>query len=131
MNKDHIEQYHKRALREKYNVVKSLLESKKKDGEFVSIYVQRIQQYVDLLVWLKLHFDEELDIDIILNSLPSFFDQFILTYHLNKNETTLAHLHNLVRTNEARMKGKSIASTPASAPVLAIGQGKGENRKRP
>ncbi|KAL7600494.1 hypothetical protein Lser_V15G27034 [Lactuca serriola] len=29
------------------------------------------------------------------------------------------------------MKGKSIASNPASAPVLAIGQGKGKKRKGP
>jgi len=36
-----------------------------------------------------------------------------------------------LETAEAGMKGKSTASTPSSAPVLAIGQGKGKKRKGP
>ncbi|KAI3511597.1 hypothetical protein L1887_18752 [Cichorium endivia] len=65
----------------------------------------------------------------LLNSLPSCYDQFILAYHLNNSETTLAQLHNLIQTAEAGMKGKGLASTSASAPVLAIGHGKGKKRK--
>ena len=55
-----------------------------------------MQRYVECLVKLNVHFDEELPIDIVLNSLPSCYDQFILTYHLNNIETTLAELHNLL-----------------------------------
>ena len=36
-----------------------------------------------------------------------------------------------MQTAEAGMKGKSMASTPASAPIVAIGQGKGKKRKGP
>lgn len=128
MNKDLMEKYHKRARQEKYEVVKSLITSNMKDGESVSSHVQRMQRYVDRLVKLNVNFDEELAVDIVLNSLPSCYDQFILTYHMNNNETTLSQLHNLLRTAEVGMKGKSIPSTPA-APVLAIGQGKGKKRK--
>ncbi|KAL7604688.1 hypothetical protein Lser_V15G19941 [Lactuca serriola] len=131
MNKDLMEKYHKRSRQENYKVVKSLKARKIKDGELVSSHVQRMQRYVDRLVRLNVHFDEELDIDIVLNSLPSCYDQFILTYHLNNNETTLSQFHNLLRIAEAGMKGKSISSTPASAPVLAIGQGNGKKRKGP
>jgi hypothetical protein len=131
MNKDLIEKYHKRARQEKYEIVKSLISSKMKDGESVSGHVQRMQRYVDRLVRLNVHIDEELAIDIVLNSLPSCYDQFILTYHLNNSETTLSQLHNLLRTAETGMKGKSDAPAPANTTVLAIGQGKGKKRKGP
>ena len=72
-----------------------------------------MQRYVDRLVKLNVNFDEELAVDIVLNSLPSCYDQFILTYHMNNSETSLSQLHNLLRTAEAGMKGKSIPSTPA------------------
>ena len=68
---------------------------------------------------------------MVLKSLPDCYGQFILTYHLNNTKQTLAQLHNLLQTVEARMKGKSIASIPTSAPVRAIGQGKGKKRKGP
>ena len=90
-----------------------------------------MQGYMDRLIKLNVNFDEELEIDIVLTSLPSCYDQFILIYQLNNNKTTLSQLHNLPRTTEAGMKGKGIASTPIDSPVLAIGQGKGKKRKGP
>ena len=126
-----MEKYHKRARQEKFEVVKSLMACKMKEGESVVSHVQRMQRYIERLVKLNIHFDEELAIDMVLNSLPDCYGQFILTYHLNNTEQTLSQLHNLLQTTEAGMKGKSIPSTPASAPVLAIGQGKGKKRKGP
>ena len=80
--------------------------------------MQRMQFYVECVVKLNVHFDEELAIEIVLKPLPSCYDQFIQTYHLNNSETTLAQLHNLLRTAESGMKGKSIAFTPARSSPL-------------
>ncbi|KAI3790891.1 hypothetical protein L2E82_04298 [Cichorium intybus] len=91
MNKDLMEKFHKRARQEKYEVVKALMTCKMKEGESVCAHVQKMQRYVQGLMKLNVHFDEELAIDIVLNSLPGCYDQFILTYHLNNSETTLAH----------------------------------------
>ena len=128
MNKDLVEKYHQWARQEKYEVVKSLITSKMKDGESVSSHVQRIQWCVERLLKLNVNFYEELDIDIVLHSLPSCYDQFILTYHLNNQETTLAQLQNLLQSVEVLIKGKSVDSTPAAAHVLVIRQGKGKKR---
>ncbi|KAI3524132.1 hypothetical protein L1887_02784 [Cichorium endivia] len=57
------------------------------------------------------------------------YDQFTLAYHLNNSQATLAELHRMLRTAEDGMKGKSVPSV--SQPVLAIGGGKGKNRKGP
>ena len=52
-----------------------------------------------------------------------------MTYDLNNTKTTLAELHSHLLTVESEIKGKSVANT--TAPVLAIGQGKGKKRKGP
>ncbi|XP_052619679.1 uncharacterized protein LOC128126023 [Lactuca sativa] len=76
-----------------------------------------MQRYVDRLLKLNVNFDEDLVIDIVLHSLPPFYDQFKMTYHLSKNG----------------LKGKAVEFTlPTTvAPVMAIGQGKGKKRKAP
>ena len=89
MNKNLMEKYHQRARQERYEVVKSLITSKMKDGESVTIHLQHMQRYVNRLLKLNVNFDEELAIDIVLNSFPRYDDQFIMTYHLNSQETML------------------------------------------
>ena len=89
---------------------------------------------MDRLLKLNVDFPEDMAIDIILHSLPPSYDQFRMTYHMNKEEVTLSKLQGLLRTAESGLKGKSaVTSTPTTttALVLAIGQGKGKKRKTP
>ncbi|XP_052625083.1 uncharacterized protein LOC128132568 [Lactuca sativa] len=103
-----------------------------KDGESITTHLQRMQKYVDRLLKLNAKFDEDLAIDIILQYLPACYEQFKMTYHMNKDEVTLSKLQELLRTIETGLKGKAVASNPTTAaPVLAIGQGKGKKRKGP
>ena len=84
---------------------------------------------MERLIRLNVKFEEELSIDMVLNFVPSCYDQFILSYHLNKTETTLALLHNLLHTVDSGMKGKNQApTTTTSAPILDIGKSKGKKR---
>ncbi|KAI3496699.1 hypothetical protein L1887_39071 [Cichorium endivia] len=91
--------------------------------------IERMQGYVERLRKLAMPVYEELAVVIVLNSLPSSYDQFRLAYHLNNNQATLSELHRMIRTAEEWMKGKSIPSV--NQPVLAIGSGKGKKRKGP
>ena len=106
-----------------------------KDGEPITSHMQKMQRYVDRLMKLNVNFPKELAIDIILHSLPSCYDQFRMTYHMNKEEVTLSKLQGLLKTAESGLKGKSVVTTPATtpnlAPVLAIGKGRGKKRKNP
>ncbi|KAI3751594.1 hypothetical protein L2E82_22684 [Cichorium intybus] len=90
---------------------------------------ERMQGYVERLRKLEMPVHEDLVVDIVLNSLPSSYDQFTLAYHLNNSQATLAELHRMLRTAEDGMKGKSVPSV--SQPVLVIGGGKGKKRKGP
>ena len=79
---------------------------------------------------LNVSFYDELAIDMVFNSLPPSYDQFVLTYHFNNTEMTLTELHNLLQNDESRMK-KNHASAATNALVLAIGSGKWKKRKAP
>ena len=128
INNDLVEKYHKRDRQEKYEVVKSFIACKIKERESMINHMQRMQRYLERLVRINVHFDEELAIDMVLNSLPSCYDQFILAYHLNNTKTTLAQLHNLLQTDELGMKGKN--PTPSSnVPIHIIGKSKGKKKK--
>ena len=87
-----------------------------------------MQRYIEKLVKLNVNFDEEVAIDMVLNSLPSCYDQFILTYHLKNRETTLAQLHNLLQTTKSGLKEMS-STPPINATILAIDKGKWKKRK--
>jgi len=132
MHLDLMERYHQSARQERYEIISSMITARMKDGEPITGHLQKMQRFVDRLLKLNVDFPEELAIDIILHSLPLSYDQFRMTYHMNKEEVTLSKLQGLLRTAENGLKGKAVAtSTPLIAPVLTIGQGKGKKRKRP
>ncbi|KAI3699760.1 hypothetical protein L2E82_44271 [Cichorium intybus] len=109
MHKELAEKFRKQERIERREVVKAFINGKPKEAE------------------MPVH--EDLAVDIVLNSLPSSYDQFTLAYHLNNNQATLAELHRMLRTAEVGMKGKGLL--PVNPPVLAIGSGKGKKRKGP
>ncbi|KAI3768716.1 hypothetical protein L2E82_19546 [Cichorium intybus] len=129
MHKELAEKFRKQERIERCEVVKDFTNSKPKDGESICAHVQRMQGYVERLRKLMMPVPEELAIDIVLNSLPSSYDQFRLAYHLNNNQANLTELHRMLRVAEDGMKGKSVPSV--NQPVLAIGSGKRKKRKGP
>ena len=125
-----MEKYHQSARQERYEIVASLITTKMKDRESIMNHLQRMQRYVDRLLKLNVNFDEELAIDIILQSLPPCYDQFKMTYHMNKEEVTLSELQGLLRTVKSGLKGKFVVTTPiVVAPVLDIGKWNGKKEE--
>ena len=132
MHLDLMDRYHHIARQERYEIISSMITARMKDGEPITGHLQKMQRFVDRLLKLNVDFPEELAIDIILHSLPPSYDHIRMTYHMNKEEVTLRKLQGLLRTAENGLKGKAVASsTPLTAPVLAIEQGKGKKRKSP
>ncbi|NWD34208.1 hypothetical protein HX793_30925, partial [Pseudomonas reactans] len=89
MHKELAEKFRKQERIERCEVVKDFTNSKPKDGESICAHVQRMQGYVERLRKLAMPVPEELAVDIVLNSLPSSYDQFRLAYHLNNNHANL------------------------------------------
>ncbi|GJU03854.1 retrotransposon protein, putative, ty1-copia subclass [Tanacetum coccineum] len=69
---------------------------------------------------LNMVFDTELSINIILSDLLTDYNQFVLSYKMNRKETSLMELHSLLQTAEQGIKKSDVPYTLA-APVLTVG----------
>ena len=65
---------------------------------------------------------------MVFNSLPSAFNQFIISYQMSDKDSTLMQLHGLLQTAEAGMKKCHVPSNSA-AHVLSIQSGDAKKRK--
>ena len=85
------------ARQERYEIITNMITAKMGSGESLTSHLQKMQRYVDFLLKLNVKFAEDLAIDIILHCLPSCYNQFRMTYHMNKEEVSLSKLQGLLR----------------------------------
>ncbi|GJU11291.1 retrotransposon protein, putative, ty1-copia subclass [Tanacetum coccineum] len=109
-----------KANKERLDVVKSLMAYKPKPGASICAFVLEMKGYFDRLESLNMVFDAELSINIILSSLPADYNQFVLSYQMNRKETSIMELYSLLQTAEQGIKKIDVPSTSA-APVLTVG----------
>ncbi|GJU68406.1 retrotransposon protein, putative, ty1-copia subclass [Tanacetum coccineum] len=121
MNQQLKEMFQAKANNERLDVVKSLMAYKPKPGASICAFRSR--------GW-KGYFDRDrnlehgvrcwLSINIILSSLPADYNQFVLSYQMNRKETSIMELCSLLQTAEQGIKKIDVPSTSA-APVLTVG----------
>jgi hypothetical protein len=101
----------------RYEISKELFGAKMKEGESVQIHVLKMIDSIERLGQLGFVMDHELSIDLVLQSLPPSYAQFVLNFNMNKLEVTLPELLNMLRTAENSVsgdKGKSIMMVTSS-----------------
>ncbi|KAL7585481.1 hypothetical protein Lser_V15G45906 [Lactuca serriola] len=103
MHQDFMERYHQSTRQKRYEIIASMITTKMKDGESITTHLQKMQRFVDRLLKLNVYFNKELAIDIILYTFPPCYDQFRLSYYMNKEEVTLRKLQGLLRTAESNL----------------------------
>ncbi|KAM1728872.1 hypothetical protein ACFX12_019334 [Malus domestica] len=76
--------------------------------------------------------------DFILASLSDSFSQFVMNYNMNKMDSTLSELLNMLVTAEKTMKKENVVGTaavaynkPSSSKPKPQGKGKGKEKKSP
>nr|GEZ62809.1 hypothetical protein [Tanacetum cinerariifolium] len=69
---------------------------------------------------LNMVFDAKLYINIILYGLPTDYNQFVISYQMNKKQTSIMELHNLLQTVEQVIKKIDVPFT-SETPVLPVG----------
>ena len=75
------------------------------EGSSVQTYVLKMIDLITRLGQLGFVMDGELNQDLILQSLPDSFSQFVLNYHMNKLNTSLPKLLNMLKIAESHSKG--------------------------
>ncbi|GJT32048.1 retrotransposon protein, putative, ty1-copia subclass [Tanacetum coccineum] len=120
MNQHLKEMFQAKASKERLDVVKSLMACKPKPRALICAFVLEMKGYFDRLESLNMVFDVELSINIILSDLPTDYNQFVLSYQMNKKDTSIMELHSLLQTVEQGIKKIDVPSTSA-APMLTVG----------
>ncbi|XP_071689070.1 uncharacterized protein [Rutidosis leptorrhynchoides] len=111
------EMFQQQARQQRFETIRALHACKMTEGTSVSSYVLKMKSYIDQLERLGSSIGPELAIDLILNSLPKSYDQFILNYNMNNLEKSISELHLMLKTAEKNIPSKT-------SEVLMIREGK-------
>ncbi|XP_027166385.1 uncharacterized protein LOC113766388 [Coffea eugenioides] len=102
------------------------------EGTSVTAHVLKMIDYTEKLGQLEFVMNHELNVDLILQSLPDAYLYVVLTYHMNKVETTLPELLNMLKDAEANLKkdkGQVLRIAPNSSKAK-IRKSKSKFKKR-
>ncbi|KAI3811198.1 hypothetical protein L1987_20916 [Smallanthus sonchifolius] len=113
------EMFQQQARHDRFEVIRSLISCCTQEGSSVSTHVLKMKGCTDHLARPNSHLSNELDGDIILNSLPKSYDLFTLNYNSNAWDKTILELHMMLKTAEMNMPAPA-----KSGPVLMIKEGR-------
>ncbi|KAI3667449.1 hypothetical protein L6452_42507 [Arctium lappa] len=98
--------------RERFDTVKALSACKMTERSSVSTHILKMKGYFDQLTCLGFPLGQELEIDMVLNSLPKTYKQFVNDYNMKGLNKTFTGLHNILKTTERDMKSKLGSTKP-------------------
>ena len=84
------------------------------EGTPIQNHVLKMIEWMEKLTSLGMVLEDNLCVDIVLQSLPDSFSQFIMNFNMNKLEVTLPKLLNMLREAESTIKKEK--------PVLYTGE---------
>ncbi|KAK9028101.1 hypothetical protein V6N11_067915 [Hibiscus sabdariffa] len=96
--------YEGQARQERYETSKALFQCKMSEGSSLGAHVIKMMGYIQTLEKLGFALNDELATDVILQSLPDSFNQFVLNFNMNEINKTLPQLLGMLRTAESNMK---------------------------
>ena len=117
------EMFQQQARQERFETTKALHSCKMAEGASVSAHVMKMKGYIDHLERLGFPISQELVTDLILNSLPESYDQFVMNYNMNNMEKSISELHGMLKTAEPNLKKKASS-------VLMVQKGKENKGKK-
>src|ERR1044072_3703464 len=102
--------YQGQARHERFGVSKKLYQCKLAEGSQVGPHVLKMIGYIENLERLGFPLGQEFAVDLILQSLPDSYSQFVMNYNMNEIEKTLPELLSMLRIAEQNIsKGRDKA----------------------
>ena len=100
------EMFQQQARQERYETTKALHSCKMVEGALVSDHVLKMKGYIEHLDRLGFPLSQELETDLILDSLPNSYGQFVMNYNMNEMEKSISELHIMLKIAEHNIKSK-------------------------
>ena len=116
------EMFQQQVRQERYETTKALHSCKMAEGASVSAHVLKMKGYIEHHDRLGFPLSQELAIDLILNSLPDSYGQFVMNYNMNEMDKSISELHTMLKTAEQNIKSKPVH-------VLMVQNGNGFKNK--
>ena len=98
------ELYGEQSRTARYELSKQLFRARMVKGTPIEAYVLKMINLIEDLGRLGFAMDEELSLDLILQSLLELFSQFIVNSYMNKLDYSSPELFNLLKTTEATLR---------------------------
>ncbi|KAL4366838.1 hypothetical protein GQ457_05G023820 [Hibiscus cannabinus] len=115
--------YEGQERQERYETSKALFQCKMSEGSPVGAHVIKMMSYIQMLEKLGFALNDELAIDVVLQSLSDSFNQFVLNFNMNEINKTLPQLLGMLRIAEGNMK------KGGSKSILMVREAKGKGKK--
>ena len=98
------ELYGEQSRTARYEISKQLFHARMTERSSVQNHILMVIDLITRLGQLGFVMDGELSKDLILQSLPESFSQFVVNYHMNKLNTSLSELLNMPKTTKSHIK---------------------------
>jgi hypothetical protein len=98
------EMFQNQARAERYNISKALFVCKMTEGSPVSPHVIKMMGYIETLTKLGCEIKDDLATNVVLQSLLMSYESFIMNFHMNGMEKTMAELHGMLKIDEYSIK---------------------------
>jgi hypothetical protein len=96
--------FENQARAKRHNISKALFACKLAEGSPVSPHAIKMMGYINTLDKLGCEHKGDLATDMILQSLPVSYEPFIMNFHMNGMEKTMAELHGILKIAEDIIK---------------------------
>ncbi|KAG6393220.1 hypothetical protein SASPL_147456 [Salvia splendens] len=115
--------YASQAQTMEYEILHDLFKCKLHDGGKVSEHVLKMIGLIERLASIGTVLPENVSTNLILQSLPSSFENFIVNFNMNNTTVGLPELHNMLKTYESSTaKVKSVLMVSSSAKLGHINE---------
>jgi hypothetical protein len=89
---------------ERYNISKAFFACKLAEGSLVTPHVIKMMGYIETLMKLGYEIENDLATNVILQSLPTSYEWFIMNFHMNCMEKIVVELHGMLKIAEDSIK---------------------------
>ncbi|KAG8497104.1 hypothetical protein CXB51_008305 [Gossypium anomalum] len=118
------ELYQGQARQERFDISKALFQCKLAEGSPIRPHVLKMIGYIESLSKLGFPLGQKLATNVILQSLPDSYSQFVLNFNMNEIDKTLPQLLSMLRTAEGNTK------KVGPKPILMVRNNKGKGKAK-
>ena len=124
------ELYGEQSWTARYEICKQLFHARMSEGMSMQTYVLKMIDLITYLRQLGFAMNGEQSQTLILQSFSKFFSQFVINYHMNKLNTNLLELLNMLKTTKSHFKSKKASILLVDKISKKKTDNKGSNKKK-